>query len=118
MLIMGYELPDIDVFDADIMEKTESASRKVIEECKSVRAIKKPSEAIRKQCGAVAEFIDTLFGEGTAVKIFKGKTNLMQSIQAFEEITEAINKSRQEQSEELQRLLSRYSPKRASRESK
>ncbi len=76
---------ELDLFDADTMEKYESAMNKVLKTSKDLKEGSGMSNAdgIREMCGIVKEFFDELFGTGTAEKLFKGKNNLAICMDAF-----------------------------------
>ena len=49
------------------------------------------SELIKYQCETVFEFLDTVFGEGTAKKVFGDSCNLRTALAVYEEVILAIN---------------------------
>lgn len=118
MIVQGYELPDLDTYDPDVLERIESAFDKVISTGDEAEKQEKRSANVRMQCEAIAEFIDNLFGEGTAVKVFDGKVNLLKATKAFEEITVALNENSDKQAEEINNIVQKYSPSRAARRGK
>lgn len=110
MVIMGHEVQDLDFLDANVLEKVENASQKVFEECQNAaKNAKKESEGVRIQCNAIAEFIDELFGAGTAEALIKNGSNLSTCINVFAEVTKAIDKSKAEQNKKFESLLNKYS---------
>lgn len=92
MLFRDIEL-DFDIFDADTAEAYEEATKQAQKE-----AVKKEgetlSECIRRQCGAVFNFFDTLFGEGFHRELFGERTNLMECLGAFREFIKLVNDQR------------------------
>lgn len=92
MLFRDMEL-DFDVFDADTAELYEEAAKQASKE-----AVKKPgetlAECIRRQCVAVFNFFDTLFGEGFHKEIFGERTNLVECLEAFREFVGLVNAQR------------------------
>lgn len=109
MLIMGHEVQDLDFLDANVLEKVENASEKVFNECTGAKKAKKESEGVRIQCNAIAEFIDELFGKGTAEMLIENGANLSTCINVFGEVMKAIDKSKAEQNEKFELLLNKYS---------
>ena len=88
------KLKDIEVdfsfTDADCLERLEKASKKVQEEAKEHKKEEMSlSEAIRKECGIINNFIDEVFGEGIAEKVFKGKNDLQEHMELFTDIMNA-----------------------------
>ena len=113
MKINNVELEDIDILDADVAEKYENALEKVIIETKETEELSM-SATIRKQCTAVFNCFNTIFGEGTDKKVFGNKVNLMICLKSFEELVEHAN----EQKKELEKLTEKYSPNRVQRRTK
>jgi hypothetical protein len=116
MKINNVELEDVDIFDVDTAEKYEEAVKKVQEEAAASKLIEdiSLSAMIRKQCNAVFNCFNTIFGEGTDKTVFGDKVNLMICLKAFEELIVNVN----EQKKELEKLTSKYSPNRAQRRDK
>ena len=116
MKINNVELEDVDIFDVDTAEKYELAVKKVQEEAAASKLIEdiSLSAMIRKQCSAVFDCFNTIFGEGTDKKVFGQKVNLMTCLKAFEELIVNVN----EQKKELEKLTSKYSPNRVQRRDK
>ena len=117
MLINGVELKDIDIFDLETSEVIEKATEKVVNTCKG-KQTSKMSEVIRLQCTAVFDCFNEIFGEGTDKKVFGNKANLMDCLRAFTDLTENINKQREDAEKEANSLISKYSPNRAQRRTK
>ncbi len=103
---------DIDFLDADEMERIEKIvdetnRRNVAEDYKGITQ----SQAIRKQCGIIFDCMDGILGAGASDRIFGGRTNLKQALQAFEQLMMAKNHC----TEEIRELRDKYSPNRAQR---
>ena len=47
------------------------------------------SKAIRKECEIINNFLDEVFGEGIAEKVFKGKNDLQEHMELFTDIMNA-----------------------------
>ncbi len=103
---------NFDFLDADDVEKFENEAKRVIEESSKKEKVEMSySEAIREECRIIKEFFDNVFGKGISEKIFKGKNNLSDHINAFEDIV----KEKNEQQRGLQNTLDRYQPNREQR---
>ena len=105
---------EFDLMDADMAEKFE----KGIKDLQAKEDIEKAkaknygmAESIRKQCNLVFNFFDALFGEGTAKKLFGDKTNYRICMEAIAQMMECAA----EQTTELQKAMTKYSPNRATR---
>lgn len=112
MKILDFEVNDLDTFDPDMLEQIENAKEKVLEASAKAEKEEKQSVAVRMQCEAVAEFIDTLWEKGTAEKVFGGKANLMKAVKAFECIISGLNSDTEKQMSELKAIAAKYSPSR------
>lgn len=91
MIFKDMEL-DFDIFDAETADAYEVAVKNARA---TAAAAKKPGEtlgdAIRRQCNAVFNFFDDLFGDGFHKDLFGGKTNLMECISTFQEFIKAVD---------------------------
>lgn len=88
------KLKDIEVdfsfTDADCLERLEKAAKKVKEKAEAGEKEKLSlSESIRKECKIINEFLDETFGEGIAEKVFKGKNDLQEHMELFEDVMNA-----------------------------
>lgn len=105
----GVEL-ELDLMDADVMEKYEANLLKITQGVKERTQYEGKSNAdcMRIQCGYVKEFFDTMFGAGTSKKLFGDKNNLGVCMEAF---GVAGNLAKQE-NEKTKEIIDRYSPNR------
>ena len=90
---------EFDIFDADTAEKYEIALDNLEasgEEAKKTGQNGKLSEIIRMQCEGVIDFVDDIFGDGTAREIFGERTNLRESLKIAKQIIDAGDKQRKE----------------------
>lgn len=115
MKVLDYELENLDTFDPDVLEKIENATDEAVITFDEAKKSEKTSVGIRIQCEAVSKFIDTLWGEGTAKKIFGEKSNLVKSLKAFDEIKQALDEDTEKQTSEMNTIIQKYSPNRAQR---
>jgi hypothetical protein len=113
MIINNVELEDIDFLDLEVAEKYEKAVKNVEDIAESLKGASF-TECIRKQCNAIFDVFNTMFGEGTDKKIFGDKVNLMTCLNAFEELVMHMKA----QNAEIEKMASKYSPNRASRRKK
>lgn len=92
MKINGVELPDLDVCDYAVMEKYEAAHDVVLEKSNKAKEVcERRSELIKYQCETVFEFLDTVFGEGTAKKVFGDSCNLRTALAVYEEVSLTVS---------------------------
>ena len=112
LTINGTEL-EFDLFDADVMEKYETANQIVRTKMKdtSLYAGKTTAENMRTQCEIVDEFFDSVFGAGTAQKVFVKAGNLRERIEAFGAVADEAKVCGQE----MKALTDKYSANRAQR---
>lgn len=112
MNVLGVEL-EYDFFDADQLEVYETANKKVVDRIKEPTQYdgKSTSEALKIQCRIVNEFFDEVFREGTSEKVFGGKNNIKDHMEAFAIVaSEAGNAIG-----ELDRISDKYSLNRTER---
>lgn len=110
--VLGVEL-EYDFFDADQMEVYERENRRVAEDIKEPAQYedKSTAEAFRIQCSIVDRFFDAVFGDGTAKRIFHGKANLRDHMEAFGAVAQAAGEARAE----FDAIEEKYAPNRAER---
>jgi len=109
IVINNVEL-ELELLDADVMEVYEDTINNVAVKVKDPTAYKGKSnaDAMRYQCRCVEEAFDTIFGEGTAAKVFPKNNNLRVRMEAFNVL---CNESRNAK-EETAALVGKYSPER------
>lgn len=117
MIINNVEVGELDIFDVENSEKYEKAIDRVIEEAQNAKGIKL-SATIRKQCNAVFNCFNELFGEGTDKKIFGDKVNLLICLKAFGELKDGVSKQIEKSEMELKTVTSKYTSSRAKRKPK
>jgi len=113
MNVLGVEL-ELDLFDADVIEAYERENQKVVDRIQDKEGRYEgmtTAEAIRYQCGVVNDFFDSLFGDGTAEKIFKGKNNIKDHMEGFG----IVAKAAEDANVEFNGVLDKYTPNRAER---
>lgn len=111
MKINGVEL-EIDFTDADILERIEKGSKEVYDKADELKnSTVSPAEGIRQECKTLKDFLDYVIGEGTSEKLFGDRNSLQQCLKAYEDIV----KARDEQINEFEARVSKYSPDRLKR---
>ena len=111
MKINGVEL-NIDFTDADILERIEKGSKEVYNKAEELKSLTvSPAEGIRQECKILKDFLDYVIGEGTSEKLFGNRNSLEQCLSAYEDIV----KARDEQINEFEARVSKYSPDRFKR---
>lgn len=77
---------DIDLTDADFMERLEEAQWTLENGSKNTLKVGKKSDIIRSQCACFDAFFNTLFGENASELMYSGRNSLelrIQSADAF-----------------------------------
>ncbi len=112
MNILGVEL-EYDFFDADQLEVYERENKRVAEDIKEPSQYegKSTADALRIQCGIVDRFFDAVFGTGTAKRLFHGKANIRDHMEAFGIVAQNASNSRAE----FEAIENKYTPNRAER---
>mgnify|MGYP001032592859 FL=1 len=112
MEILGVTL-DYDYLDADSLETYERENQKVVDRIGDMGQYqgKSTPDAFRIQCRIVNDFFDGVFGPGTAEKLFHGKNNIRDHMEAFALVAQGAMEARAE----FDAMADRYSPNRAER---
>lgn len=113
MKINGVTLEDLDMLDLEMAEKFEKTLKSVENISEKIKGMT-VTESIKTQCNAIFNVFNELFGEGTDKKIFGDKVNLLTCLKAFEELVIQVNKT----SQEVEKLVKKYSSNRAATRSK
>ncbi|NFO87912.1 AP endonuclease [Clostridium botulinum] len=92
MLINNVEIEDLDLLDADVAERYQSALIRMEKAEKIFGNKTNLAEIIRNECGKVFDFFNEVFGEGTDKKIFGNKTNYRECENAFKQLIDYANK--------------------------
>ena len=110
--VLGVEL-EYDFFDADQLEIYERENKKVAEDIGDMAQYegKSTADAIRIQCRIVDKFFDNVFGEGTAKRLFHGKANILEHMEAFGTVAQGASSARAE----FEAIEDKYTPNRAER---
>ncbi len=108
---------DIDILDADIMERLEDAAEKIQKRVAEEKAkkYKKNSEFIRVFNSLTENFIDEVLGEGSSELIFGGSQNMMEHMEAYNGIFAAKDEAMNSVTEFTETFQNTYSPNRAQR---
>lgn len=106
----GIEL-EFDPMDIDVLEKYEEEIEKTkrkVDECVEDTELTEVAK-LRKQCEAVEDFFDNMFGEGTAAEVFQGNMNILDHLTFYCNICARFGDT----SNRIKDALSKYSPNRA-----
>lgn len=113
--INGVEL-EFDAYDADQVERIEKISSKIDEI--DIPENTPWSQIIRIRCEGIFNFFDTVFGEGTAYKVFEGKSNLTKCNLILAEFLDQVGEEIKKTNEEMDKRFKKFSPNRAQRRAK
>lgn len=83
---------EYDILELENAEKFEKAVLKAQSEAAAAEKETSLPLVIKKQCTAVFDFIDTLFGKGKHKEIFGDSVNLRTCVKAFSDICAAMEK--------------------------
>lgn len=113
--VCGVDL-EMDIYDVDFYEKFESEVRNVnhkVNEIPSKRG-ETAAQQLRRQCKAVKEFFDAVFGTGTAEKLFHGKNNIKDCTVAYQTVINAAGAAMSAYNEETTKafdeIRTKYAP--------
>lgn len=115
MKILDVEL-EFDFNDADDLEKLENAIEVTQKELAKINAKDEKTSVVVRQIGqAISGCFNSVFGEGTDIKIFGNKTNMKVCLKAFADLANARIQSEQELADELNSIDKKYGINRATR---
>lgn len=113
--VCGVDL-EMDIYDVDFYEKFESEVRNVnhkVNESPSKRG-ETAAQQLRRQCKAVKEFFDDVFGMGTSEKLFHGKNNIKDCTVAYQTVINAAGAAMSAYNEETTKafdeIRTKYAP--------
>lgn len=89
LIINGVTLTG-DLMDADFMDVFESAMIEMRDKAQAAKSAgyTRASDHYRAQCEVTNECLDKIFGEGTSEKLFGGRMNVMEHLEAMEQVNE------------------------------
>lgn len=85
VMILGTEL-EAPLTNPNLIRKFESEKLKVVEKANKSKNMKSAVDSIEAQCNAVIDFIDCIFGKGSARKVLGEETDLLTCLDAFSEL--------------------------------
>lgn len=105
VVINNVEL-ELNLLDADIMEKFENLNNEIQVKIQdpAIYAGKSNADCMRVQCRLIEEYVDKLFGAGTANRIFPSGNDLGIRMDGFGKITQMSESANQE----INELSSKY----------
>ena len=114
--INGVKL-SLDLDDLNVAEKVKTSIEAVKDKAAAAQkgGVTDYVEAGRKVCAYVEECFDSIFGDGTAKKLFGGRAKFSEHIDAFAQLAEATVGQLKELNSHVTALSAKYSPSRAAR---
>lgn len=113
MRINDVKFDDFDIMDADVAILAETEMKKLAET--KVPEGSSWADIITIQCDCTFKFFDTVFGDGSADKIFKGKKNLRLCLDCIEEFKKEFEREVKIETNNVKSKLGMYSANRAQR---
>lgn len=89
--VLGIKLA-ADLLNPKVSRKYEEGMKKVTEIAVKATECECNSEGIEMDCNAVVDFIEDIFGKGSAVKVLGEETDLLTCLDAWEELTDVYEK--------------------------
>lgn len=83
--ILGTEL-EAALLNPKVMKKFEDGIKEVVQKANDAKENPVGSEGVEAQCNAVIDFIDDIFGKGSARGVFGEETDLLTCLDAFSEL--------------------------------
>ncbi|MCR0349337.1 hypothetical protein DWW36_12330 [Erysipelotrichaceae bacterium AF15-26LB] len=105
--INGVKLP-FDFDDLDTMERYKKALAQMNKDAKTVIVEGDRAEIIKSHYDIFSKVYDTIFGEGTSEKIFKGKANLRQCFETYDNFVEFVKQCRNRSDNAYNQRMQKY----------
>lgn len=70
-----------------VAKKYEEGIKGVVEKANEAQKLSSQADGIEMQCNAVIDFIDDVFGKGSAQKVFGEETDLLTCLEAYKQMT-------------------------------
>lgn len=102
---------EFDIFEAATAEKYEAAVAKVQKANELKPDEETMTETIRRECGTVFAFFDSLLGAEARKELFGERVNLLECLDAFAEFIAVVDAQKAALTERIQK----YSPNRTAR---
>lgn len=106
--ILGHEMQG-DFYDADFVDRYEAATKQMRDRATAGEHVHYNSigDGYRAQCKIAKEYIDAVFGDGTAESLFGKSNNLKDHMQAIVDLTEAAQKNQKEANDFINKYTQR-----------
>lgn len=83
---------EADLLNPNVMRKYDAGIKEVVEKANKASLIQNSADAVEEQCRAVIDFIDSMFGAGSARKALGEEVDLLTCVDAFEELVDLYDK--------------------------
>ncbi len=109
---------ELDLTDADVLERLESAAEKIQKAVDEERnKEQKGSQFVRAFNKLTEDFLDEVIGDGASDELFSGRQNMMEHMKAYQGLFAAKEAAMQEIGALSDNFKNKYSPNRAARRS-
>lgn len=105
--INGVKLP-FDFDDMETMERYKKALAQMNKDAETVIVEGDRAEIIKSHYDIFSKVYDTVFGEGTSEKIFKGKVNLRQCFETYDNFVEFVKQCRNRSDNAYNQRMQKY----------
>lgn len=102
--ILGVEL-EAPLLNHEVARRYEDGIKKVLETVEKAAECGKGSDGIEMECNAVIDFIDDIFGSGSAKKVLGKDTDLLTCLDAWDDLTDLYEEQVNPVLEERNRLV-------------
>lgn len=89
--ILGTEL-EAALLNPNTARNFEIGIGEIAEKARTASTLSVGSDAIEMQCNAVIDFVDAIFGPGSARKVFGDETDLLTCLDAYKDLTSVYEK--------------------------
>lgn len=91
VILHGVNL-EADLLNPKVSDRYEKGFNTAVAEINAAKECTTGAEGIRRQCNAVIDYVDDVFGHGTAKKVFGEETDLITCLDVLEEMMDLYDK--------------------------
>lgn len=106
---------EIDMDDADFLEKYEKAFKGLEAKEKQLQAVGSQVSIVREYCGLFYQLFDDIFGKGTGEKLFSGKQNARICEECYQSFIDVCGREAAAANKRRSVMMNKYRPNRAQR---
>lgn len=101
---------ELDITDADFLDKVEEAGKFAEVEQSKVEKVGKTSDLIREKCAIFYQYFDIVLGEGAGEKLFESRSSIAICNEAVDSFIDFMTADMKQTKEKANVLMNKYKP--------